>query len=103
MASYEIAHIIASGCHPFTDGIPLRIALLLPSKLFLPKKDPNIIHCMCPEIQLKVEFKTSPDMECQLMNIIKDNLLYYSLVLVESKDVSDTEQLYVYIRGVKKN
>ena len=104
MTIYEIAHIIASGVIHLKDGDYIKNCIITSVNTISPKEASKYysLHLSRNTTVSRIQDIFS-DVECQLMNIIKDDLLYYSLALDESKDVSDSEQLCVYIRGVTKN
>uniref|UniRef100_A0A8C4X0U4 General transcription factor II-I repeat domain-containing protein 2-like n=1 Tax=Eptatretus burgeri TaxID=7764 RepID=A0A8C4X0U4_EPTBU len=102
-ASYEISTIIAKKLKPFSDGEYIKECIA------------KFVETCCPEKKGLVEKLTlsdstvtrrveslAKDVHLQLKDTIA-GFEYFSLALDGSKDITDVEQLAIYVRGVDKD
>lgn len=101
ITSYKISHLLASNMKPYSDGEITKQAIVL----FTEDNCSPAIQQKAKKLQLSNDTVTrrvdciSQDLHEQLIHKSQD-FSYYSLALDSTNDITDIEQLAVFIRGV---
>ena len=101
-ASYIVAHKVAKQCKPFSDGEFVKECLVDIAELLCPDKQPTFEKiCMSRRTLVRRIDNISSNL-CDQLKSKLDNCTYLALALDESRDITDTSQFLIFIRGINK-
>lgn len=102
-ASYIIAQKIAANLKPFTDGEFIKECMEAASEILYPAQKQLFSKLSLSGVTVvKCIEELGTDIESTLKEQIS-KFIFYSLALDESTDLSDTDQLAIFVRGIDSN
>ena len=102
-ASYVVSHLIAQHSKPYTDGEFVKKCMVKVAGVLCPKEKEKFTQVSLSNVTVADRIdELADDIHRQLGELAK-NFIAFSLAFDESKDIQDTEQLSIFIRGVDEN